>query len=48
MCLPLAFGLSALIVVISGAHVAGSALTGHQGAAFARSLRATLMASPAE
>ena len=35
MRLSLAFGLSELIVVISGAHVAGAALAGHQGAAFA-------------
>ena len=35
MCLSLALGLAALIVVIGGAHVAGAALAAHQGAAFA-------------
>ena len=35
MCLSLAFGLSALIVVISGSHVACATFAGHQGAAFA-------------
>ena len=34
MRLSLAFGLSALIVVISGSHVAGATFAGHQGAAF--------------
>ena len=35
MCLSLALGLAALIVVIGGAHVAGAALAGYQGVAFA-------------
>ena len=48
MLLAPALGPAAFVVVVDIPHVAGAVLAGHQGAAFTRSLRATLMASPAE